>query len=1014
MKSLAGYKRSKIATDCVNLASASEQKFDDTRGVDMRFSGASRNPKMMAHELAHVIQQRGAKGAIHRQASAVPPTGSGGDQPSQGAGPLDRRINAAIDAERSGGRPIPQMVRAEMEQHFGANLSAVRLHTGTHAERLNHLVRARAFTSGIDVFLTPEVADHSSARGREVLAHELAHVLQNAADTAGPTDRISHAHDPAEIEAARIGRQVAGTAVVRRPPITTGPGAWAADSVAVARQQRDDDEHASGTEHESGDDQAAGDTADVANLPESHASLTANADVMVLLEQLLTSGDTMSRRGQQRMGRALARLDPDVRDVTQQAVHERVRVEISQIRAATSVEREAFVAATERALEIYAQQSTISAVRSVLTTAERGEEVASLGDAVTIAEPFLHAVRAVEAARDALLARSAGLGTYAHLDLFVAAESDLSMLENEGLVGLQAVLGRRFTTGASSQTPSIWSGREADRGNAEVLLASLTQLTEATTEWGSGNRPSIIAGEAQPVGLSRRDRRPFEQRRAEFVRIPWTTELNRRQLTTLHRARSRLSGDLARARRAIADTSAALAVREEAALAVQEAVVQYRLESTSEVLLETELQAAVYRQLAHNLSHGADARLNRSRLRQIYGGTLSPAMRRSTSRLFGFQLGSIGTYPDHPPGAYDLHGDAGDIIVCVRPDEIDLGRYIPVEGLPDLRPGGGGPSTLFRHQSSTVESAITTTDRRDLLSKLVYGLYGRGGTERGSGRGTEIATELEQEAASGDLETAAGQLDWTILARRSSADPGRILAAAVFTHTAGGSDVPLAAERRQFLEQLAPHIRERVAVDFRLPSVAPLGEVPPLRMIQAASGMPSIHAAIAQPFVDRLSSVLPESERDRGELLSHIVGSVRAAVRTTTAVGGALRTEVLMLLASAYRAVREESGLGPESGSVGFSVRSGASVTLRHVYRSAAAQATVHVRYLHLREPLVRPGTAVRNGDTVGVAGTTGNAIQTHVHMEISVTVDGRSVFIPPAVFFGANSQLVPATAAIP
>src|SRR5712692_5375213 len=47
-----------------------------------------------------------------------------------------------------GGSPLPGHVRAFMEGRFGADFSAVRLHTGRDAALLNRAVRGRAFTYG--------------------------------------------------------------------------------------------------------------------------------------------------------------------------------------------------------------------------------------------------------------------------------------------------------------------------------------------------------------------------------------------------------------------------------------------------------------------------------------------------------------------------------------------------------------------------------------------------------------------------------------------------------------------------------------------------------------------------------------------------------------------------------------------------------------------------------------------------------------------------------------------------
>lgn len=122
---------------------------------------------------------------------------------SQGAGPLDPAIGSAIDAARGGGRELPAAERTEMEGHFGTDLSAVRVHTGGQADELNRSVQARAFTVGTDIFVSGGGYD------RELLAHELTHVVQQGSGLAADRPAVSHPADPAEVEARRVAAAIA-------------------------------------------------------------------------------------------------------------------------------------------------------------------------------------------------------------------------------------------------------------------------------------------------------------------------------------------------------------------------------------------------------------------------------------------------------------------------------------------------------------------------------------------------------------------------------------------------------------------------------------------------------------------------------------------------------------------------------------------------------------------------------------------------------------------------------------
>ena len=94
-------------------------------------------------------------------------------------------------ALRSPGQPISPSVRASMESRFGHDFSEVRVHTDSVAAKSAQAVNALAYTAGKDVvFANGHYSPHSSG-GERLLAHELAHVLQQS-NRPGNTDRTSH------------------------------------------------------------------------------------------------------------------------------------------------------------------------------------------------------------------------------------------------------------------------------------------------------------------------------------------------------------------------------------------------------------------------------------------------------------------------------------------------------------------------------------------------------------------------------------------------------------------------------------------------------------------------------------------------------------------------------------------------------------------------------------------------------------------------------------------------------
>jgi hypothetical protein len=107
----------------------------------------------------------------------------GGDAPNHGfeGGPVDTGVEQAIDAARGGGSAMAPEVRSKMEGAFGADFGGVRIHSGGQADGLSRSLNAEAFTTGSDVFFAAGKYNPTSTSGQTVLAHELAHTVQQGA-----------------------------------------------------------------------------------------------------------------------------------------------------------------------------------------------------------------------------------------------------------------------------------------------------------------------------------------------------------------------------------------------------------------------------------------------------------------------------------------------------------------------------------------------------------------------------------------------------------------------------------------------------------------------------------------------------------------------------------------------------------------------------------------------------------------------------------------------------------------
>lgn len=115
-------------------------------------------------------------------------------------------VTAQISAQRGRGAPLAPELRDTMSQTFDHGFSDVRVHADPLADSLARSVSARAFTTGGDIFFASGEYNPGSASGRELIAHELAHVVQQrGAPTAG-TLRVSEPGDALEREAERAAR----------------------------------------------------------------------------------------------------------------------------------------------------------------------------------------------------------------------------------------------------------------------------------------------------------------------------------------------------------------------------------------------------------------------------------------------------------------------------------------------------------------------------------------------------------------------------------------------------------------------------------------------------------------------------------------------------------------------------------------------------------------------------------------------------------------------------------------
>jgi Domain of unknown function (DUF4157)/AMOP domain len=132
------------------------------------------------------------------------------------------------DVVSSPGSPMPARLRHSMGKRFGYDFDSVRIHTNSRAANSARAVAAKAYAVGPHVVFAADAYRPESPEGERLLAHELAHVVQQpvpptpstpliVSDPADASEReaAAHSHAPALAAplhgSAKVARQDAGT-----------------------------------------------------------------------------------------------------------------------------------------------------------------------------------------------------------------------------------------------------------------------------------------------------------------------------------------------------------------------------------------------------------------------------------------------------------------------------------------------------------------------------------------------------------------------------------------------------------------------------------------------------------------------------------------------------------------------------------------------------------------------------------------------------------------------------------
>jgi hypothetical protein len=148
----------------------------------------------------------------------------------------------------TGGAPLDAPVRAHMERRIGHDFGRVRVHTDHAAAKSARALHAHAYTVGSDVYFAHGQYAPASQSGQRLIAHELAHVVQQSGadrsvvqrQPAGAARRRRRGDAPRRERESRQGRRRAraGSCNCDKHPVSCATGECTACAPATSRSVR--------------------------------------------------------------------------------------------------------------------------------------------------------------------------------------------------------------------------------------------------------------------------------------------------------------------------------------------------------------------------------------------------------------------------------------------------------------------------------------------------------------------------------------------------------------------------------------------------------------------------------------------------------------------------------------------------------------------------------------------------------------------------------------------------------
>ncbi|WP_373396425.1 DUF4157 domain-containing protein [Algoriphagus halophilus] len=98
-------------------------------------------------------------------------------------------LESQLTTNQQSGNTLPKEVQSSMESKLGYDFSKVKIHQGSEADEASKSIHAKAFTYGTDIYFNSSNYNPNTTEGKELIAHELTHVVQQSASPMGEIQR---------------------------------------------------------------------------------------------------------------------------------------------------------------------------------------------------------------------------------------------------------------------------------------------------------------------------------------------------------------------------------------------------------------------------------------------------------------------------------------------------------------------------------------------------------------------------------------------------------------------------------------------------------------------------------------------------------------------------------------------------------------------------------------------------------------------------------------------------------